>query len=152
MLNNDSKKASIQVLKRDFQRGDGEFLGFTIGMVGLAFMILMIVGIFQLCMATSQLENAIDLISRDIVTCESLDDAKDKANTEAQTLLSGYHAIKSDSVEADVYYAPGSDSDHREWVKGNFVEVSITVKLTVKNPFVNKLRTVTALVMIEKNA
>ena len=152
MLKDHSKKVNVRTFKKDFQRGAGEFLGFTIGIIGLAFMILMIVGIFQLCMATSQLENAVDLISRDIVTCESLDDANDKANREAQALLEGYQAIEPDSIETEVYYTSGADSDHRDWVKGNFVEVSITVKLTVKNPFINKLRTVTALVMIEKNA
>ena len=60
-------------MRKKLRRGGGEFIGFAIGMLGLCTLILMLLGVFQLCMASSQLENAANLISRDIVSEESLD-------------------------------------------------------------------------------
>ncbi len=145
-------KRKITDLKRDFRKGDGEYIGFALGMVGICFLIWMLASIFTLCMATSQLEYAVDLISRDIVTCESLEDAMEKARDEAQTYLSMCNVVEENSIDADIYYAPGSSEDHREWTKGNFVEVSITAKLRLRNPFVDSRRVETALVMIEHSS
>ena len=74
-------------MRKKLRRGGGEFIGFAIGMLGLCTMILMLLGVFQLCMASSQLENAANLISRDIVSEESLNDARTKAKTDAENLL-----------------------------------------------------------------
>ena len=133
-------------MRNKLRRGGGEFIGFAIGMIGLCTLILMLLGMFQLCMASSQLENAANLISRDIVSEESLNDARTKAQADADKLLGGYQSIDSSSINTEVEYAPGSD---REWKKGNYIKLFITVKLNCKNPIVSGKKTVSALVMIE---
>lgn len=135
-------------MRKKLRRGGGEFIGFAIGMIGLCTLILMLLGVFQLCMASSQLENAANLISRDIVSEESLDDARAKAQTDAENLLGGYQAVDSGSINTEVEYAPGSD---REWKKGNYIKLFITVKLNCRNPIVSGKKTVSALVMIERD-
>lgn len=132
-------------MQKKFRKGGGEFIGFAIGMIFLCGILVAIINIFFVARTSNQLENSVDLIARKLVTEESLEDAQKSAQKYAEAVLKDYMVvIKKDSVKAEVSYTPGSD---KEWKKGNFINVYITVELVPSH----KKRTVSAMVMIERD-
>lgn len=132
----------------NWKKGGGEYIGYSISMVLLSYLFILIISFMILNSAMGTIENASALISRDIVTCSSLDEAREKAQKEAEQYLSQCGNIQSDSIRADVGYAAGSDT---EWEKGNFLEVTITGYVQTCEPFTSGNKVSSATIMIENS-
>ena len=132
--------------KRKLQKGSGEFIGFSISMVGLCSFLVFFIGFYLFFQTTLAMENAANLVGRDVVVCESLEEAEELAQDGAETLLSGYQGLEN--IRAYVDYTPGSDE---EWKKGNFITVTIMADMTFSVPMVDSTKTVTNVVMIERS-
>lgn len=132
----------------NWRRGGGEFVGYSISMVFLSYLFILIISFMILNSAMGTIENASALISRDIVSCSSLEDAQERAQKDAEAYLKQCGNIKSDSIKAEVGYAAGSDTD---WQKGNFLEVTISGYVKTCEPFTSGVKISTATIMIENS-
>lgn len=137
-------------MKKDiWEHGGGTFIGYAIAMTSFCTILVLLLGLFQITRTNTQLEHAADKISRDIVVCESLDEARALAQEELEAYMQGFMIpIKEDHLLAEVYYNPGSEE---EWKKGNFINLLLTAEYDYHVPLISGTRTVTAMVMIEKS-
>ena len=134
--------------KVDWKKGSGEFIGFTISCVFLSLFLALIIGVTILNNTGEVMENAVSEIGREIVVCESLEEARSQAQSMAEQVLGPYDSIRAETIEADVDYAPGSDT---EWKKGNFIKVFLSAELVSSSPATSGVKEVSAMLMIEKN-
>lgn len=135
--------------KAKWEYGGGTFIGYAIAMTSFCTILVLLLGLFQIARTNSQLEHAADKISRDIVVCESLEEARTLAQEELEAYMEGFMIpVKEDHILAEVHYNPGSDE---EWKKGNFINLLVTAEYESRVPFISGTRTVTAMVMIEKS-
>lgn len=130
-------------------KGSGEFIGWTVAVTGLTSFVILLVGLFFLCRGVSQMENAVDTISRDIVVCDSLSDARTLAQEKAEKQMADFDSvIKAGTVKAEVVYSPGS---RQEWKKGNYVTVILSADMDCRVPVISGVRETSAMVMIERD-
>lgn len=80
--------------------------------------------------ASMLMDEALVQISHDVVSCTSLDEAQQLAESTAKDRLSSYRDIKSAGLACEVYFAPGGE---QEWKKGNFLTVELAAP--VESPF-----------------
>lgn len=132
--------------KIKWKTGAGELIGYTVSMVFLCYLLIIIIGFMILNTNYSALENVSSVIARDVVVCTSLEDARMLAQSEAERYLQQYDSISE--VKAEVDYTAGSDND---WLKGNFVTVTISGYIRTCEPFTSGKRYSVATVMIENN-
>jgi len=134
-------------MKREkWQKGAGEFIGFSITVVFLIYLFILIVSFCIAQTASEEIENAVAVISRDIVTCESIKEAQEQAQKEAELFLGKANTIPSESIKAYVEYSPGSP---QKWTKGSFVDVYISAKIKTNEPLTSRTKEVRAMVMVE---
>lgn len=135
--------------RKKWERGGGTYIGYAIAMTSFCTILILLIGLFQIARTSTQLEHAADKISRDIVVCESLEEAQILAQEELEAYMEGFMIpIKEDHILAEVYYNPGSDA---EWKKGNFINLLLTTEYDSRVPFISGTRTVSAMVMIEQS-
>ncbi len=108
--------------KIDWRKG-GSFLEFAVISVLLLSLLLVIIGLFIKRFTVERCDMYADAIARDLVTCTSLDEAKDKANDE----LSYFEIPYVENMSVTVDYALGS---RQEWKKGNYIVVSFTGEIS----------------------
>lgn len=140
---------AFRKLKKKIRKGSGGMLEYVVSVIALCYMIILICGIMALQIARNDIEDAAGIISRDIVVCTSLEEAQETAQQEAQALLLDSYFVDVESVEASVYYAPGSA---QEWAKGNYVYVSISAYVTSTEPVTSGTKYATSLAMIERGS
>lgn len=134
-------------MNKKWKQGSGETIGFGICMTFMTMFLIYLIGFFILTRTTNQMENAANLIARNIVVCDSIEDARVLAQDKAEEYLTDYMSvISTDSIEAKVEYAAGSD---REWEKGNYITLFLTVDIDSHMPVMSSLKTVTVMMMIE---
>ena len=134
-------------MNKKWKRGSGEAIGFGICMTFMTMFLVYLIGFFILTRTTNQMENAANLIARKIVVCDSIEDARVFAQDKAEEYLTDYMSvISTDSIEAKVEYTAGSD---REWEKGNYITLFLTVDIDSHMPVMSGLKTVTVMMMIE---
>ena len=134
--------------KSRWKQGGGEFLGYTVSVVLMCELFLLLVSFSLYQDAAMSLENAVAVISRDIVSCESLAEARERARRDARACLGEPAALPKDGIKVSVDYAPGSET---EWKKGNYLTVCLTGEIVTYEPFTSGERKVSSLVMIERN-
>ncbi len=132
-----------------WRKGAGTFIGYTIAAIGLTYFLILIIGFSILNNAYEGMEDAAFLIGRDVVTCESLEEAQEKAQDEAKTLLGHYGCLKKDSIIAYVEYAPGSEE---KWMKGNFIKIYLEAKVKTNEPITSGTKSCSSMFMIERNS
>ena len=108
--------------KIDWRKGSS-FLEFAVISVLLLSLLLVIIGLFIKRFTVERCDMYADAIARDLVTCTSLDEAKDKANDE----LSYFEIPYVENMSVTVDYALGS---RQEWKKGNYIVVSFTGEIS----------------------
>lgn len=134
-------------MNKKWKQGSGETIGFGICMTFMTMFLIYLIGFFILTRTTNQMENAANLIARNIVVCDSIEDVRVLAQDKAEEYLTDYMSvISTDSIEAKVEYAAGSD---REWEKGNYITLFLTVDIDSHMPVMSGLKTVTVMMMIE---
>lgn len=134
-------------MNKKWKQGSGEAIGFGICMTFMTMFLIYLIGFFILTRTTNQMENAANLIARNIVVCDSIEDARVLAQDKAEEYLTDYMSvISTDSIEAKVEYAAGAD---REWEKGNYITLFLTVDIDSHMPVMSGLKTVTVMMMIE---
>lgn len=135
--------------KTDWRKGEGEFLGGVISIIFLCYLLFIILGLFNFYNTSISMDNALTEISRDIVVCTSLDEARDTAREEAEDYLEKIGNIRKESISAEVDFAAGSIDE--EWRKGNFIDITISAYINTSEPFTSQTKTATTTVMIERN-
>lgn len=128
------------------KRGSGTFLEFSITAVMLTSILLMIVNLFIKRYAIEDFELVANQISRDIVVCSSIEQAKEKADKEAQSLADMVSHVNY--LETEVNFAPGSDE---EWKKGNYILIKLKGVIAGYSRFVPSEYVTERLVMIEND-
>lgn len=134
--------------KINFKKGAGTFLEFSITGVMLTWILLMIVGLFMKRYSIEDFELYSEQISREVVVCESLEDARQLAEDRKQELFSQISTIDENSVTISVDYAPGSP---QEWKKGNFLVIYVTGHINSTLMITETNYSTRIMVMIENN-
>ena len=109
--------------KIDFRRGGASFLEFMVCGVFLITLLLLIVGLFIKRYTIENINLAADQLSRDIIVCESYDDAEDLIDDRKQIFLDMSY-VKDIDIQMD--YMLGGNA---EWKKGNYIQISYSVTL-----------------------
>ena len=123
-------------------------MGFTVAVLFFMTFLIMIIGFYTQYRAIISLDNAVMIISQDIVTCEDLDEAREQALEEAYLILGDTKVIPKNSITVDVNYSLGSE---QEWKKGNFITVYLSADIKSFDPFTSGVKNTSAMVMIENN-
>lgn len=133
-----------------WRRGTGEFIGYAISIMFLTIFYFIIMNALILNNAENVMEECIMNVGREVVICESLDEAKDRAQDAAEYYFPREtKVIDKESIRATVSYAPGYDKDKQEWKKGRFIQVTVTADVLGFNEWFHKPKSVRALYMIE---
>lgn len=99
-------------MNKKWKQGSGEAIGFGICMTFMTMFLIYLIGFFILTRTTNQMENAANLIARNIVVCDSIEDARVLAQDKAEEYLTDYMSvISTDSIEAT------ENADANEWRK-----------------------------------
>ena len=130
------------------KKGAGGMLEYTVSIIGLAYMVILLSGLMALQISRNDIEDAANLISRDVIVCGSLEEAQELAEKEAKVLLLDSYFVDVESVEASVSFVPGSGT---EWEKGNYVYVSISAHVSSTEPLTSGTKYATAMAMIERS-
>lgn len=133
-------------MKKNFKRGAGEFIGFTITSIFLITLLILFVSFSTLENGLTALENCTDIVARDVVVVKDLSAARKQAQAQASEMLKAYKNCSN--VKTKVTYAPGCDT----WEKGAFIRVSVSAKVKTYDPFTTSKHTYSTLVMVEKNS
>lgn len=94
------------------------------------------------------MENAVSEIGRQVVTCDSIEEARADAQTIAEYIFEDNHTITPGTVKTKIKFAPGSD---QEWKKGNFINIYLSAELVSTTPATSGVKEVSALLMIEND-
>ena len=132
----------------NWKKGAGEFIGFTIASIGLLSFLIMILGVSLLNNTSEIMENAVSEIGRQVVTCDSIEEARADAQTIAEYIFKDNHTITPGTVKTEIEFAPGSD---QEWKKGNFINIYLSAELVSTTPATSGVKEVSALLMIEND-
>ncbi len=108
--------------KIDWRKGT-TFFEFAVISVLLLSLLLVIVGLFIKRFTVERCDMYADAIARDVITCTSLDEARDRANSE----LSMFELPYVEEMNVTIDYALGSN---REWKKGNYIVISFSGKIS----------------------
>ncbi len=95
------------------------FLEFAVVGVMLLLILLVVVGLFLKRFTVERCDMYADAIARDVITCESMEDAVNKANEE----LSYFDIPFVENMTVTVDYAVGSDTN---WKKGNYIVLTFS--------------------------
>lgn len=109
--------------KINFRKGGASFLEFMVCGVFLITFLLLIVGLFIKRYTIEDINLAADQLSRDIIVCESYDDAEDLIDDRKQIFLDMSY-VKDIDIQMD--YMLGGNA---EWKKGNYIQISYSVTL-----------------------
>ena len=90
--------------KTSLMNGTGTFLEFSIAAVMLTFVLLIIISIFMKRYAIENFDLYTNQIARDIVVCESLNEAQKLAQKEADEFFSRTNNIDRDSIIARILF------------------------------------------------
>lgn len=142
------KKMYTKGKKISLISGTGTFLEFSITAVMLTFVLLIIISIFMKRYAIENFDLYTNQIARDIVVCESLDEAQKLAQKEADEFFSRTNNIDRDSIIIEVEYTVGSPE---EWKKGNYITVDIRGKICSLGMFISNDYSSSIIMMIEKD-
>lgn len=132
----------------DFKRGAGTFLEYSITGVMLTVILLMIVGIFIKRYSIENFNLYSNQIARDIVTCTSIEEARQRAEDEAQMYFSNIDTIDMSTLKISVEYSLGSDA---EWEKGNYITLYIEGYINSATILTSSYYNTSTMVMIEND-
>lgn len=102
-------------------------ISFAVSILGFCIFFIIILHIFTTYLGNDRVQTALQVISRDIVICESKDKAEETAKEEAIKLLEGKMFIS----DIDVYVTLNQTKVGKaaEWKKGQFATLHITGKI-----------------------
>lgn len=133
---------------KKFKKGTGTFLEFSITSVMLLWMFLMFVGIFIKRYTIENFDLYTDRISREIVVCDSLEDAESKARSKAYEYFQELSYVDIQNLNISVDYQIGSD---QSWHKGSFVTLTISAPIKSAILIDSTRYEASVMVMIEHN-
>lgn len=99
------------------------FLEFAVVGVMLLSILLIVIGLFIKKFTVERCDMYADAIARDVITCESMEDAVNKANEE----LTYFDIPFVEEMNVTVGYAVGSETN---WKKGNYIVLSFSGKIS----------------------
>ena len=134
--------------KINWNKGTGEFIGFALTSVILLGIFIIIIGVVLLNNTSEIMDNAVSEIGRQVVTCDSIDDARRDAQMIADDIFQDNKSIVPGTVRVEVEFSLGSDT---EWKKGNFITVFLSAELISTTPATSGVKEVSAMLMIENN-
>ena len=126
--------------------GAGEFIGFSFSALILTSILIIIIGAVTLQDALQYMNAVNRQLARDIIVCEDLEDAQKTAQSNAEAYMKNKPSIRS--VKTEVCYVPGTEEE--EWKKGNFVNITLTCRITSISPFTTGVYDSMVMMMIER--
>lgn len=133
-----------------WRSGVGELIGYTISILFLTIFYFIIMNALILNNAENVMEECIMSVGRQVVICESMDQAKDRVQDAAEYYLpKETKVIDKSTIRATVSYAPGYKKDQQKWEKGKFIQISVTADVHGFSNWFHKPKTVRAIYMIE---
>ena len=129
-----------------WKKGEGEFVGFAIGLVTMMSVFFIMVGCLMLHRNVQAMEDATQIICRDLVVCESKKEAQKLATEEAKKYFKSYKSISH--AVATVTYSANSEA---AWKKGNFIVLTIGADIKTIDPFTSGRRSTSVEMMIERD-
>lgn len=124
-------------------------LEFSITGLFLTFILLALVNIFMKRYAMENFELYTSQIAREIVVCESLEEAQKMAKDLADIYFPMTTNIDSDSLKIYVDYTIGSPT---EWKKGSYIDVCVSGTIYSFNMFLPSEYESEIMVMVEKGS
>ncbi len=129
-----------------WNKGSGEILGFCAIVPMLFIMFMVLISALQVGIAKQRMEYAAYSSCRAAVVSSDKDYAKNQANGVAKEYLGSMNCIDSDSVNVNLEVI---DTD-TTWVKGHFVECTLSADVhTILPFFTNGTKSVSIVMMIE---
>ena len=134
------------VKKIKWKKGSGEILGFCAIVPMLFIMFMVLISALQVGIAKQRMEYAAYSACRAAVVSSDNDTANAQANGVANEYLDSMNCIDSGSVNVDLKVI---DTD-TSWVKGHFVECTLSADVQTILPFfTNGTKSVSIVMMIE---
>lgn len=130
------------------KKGTGTFLEYVITSVFLMYFLLLIVGLFMKRYTIEKFDLYTNKIAREIVVCDSLESARQSAQTKMEDYFEEISLINPSEISVSVDYALGSNAD---WHKGNFITLTIYGKIKSAIMITDTDYEVSVMVMIEHN-
>lgn len=127
-----------------WEKAAGEMLSWAFSLVGMLFLMMIVIGCIVLDHHLQDLDTVSQRIARDVVVCNSLTEAQKQAEMEAKKLMPKTPVVRN--VKAYVQYAPGSE---KKWKKGNYLFVTVSVRLRSGLPAVSGTHENSTMTMIE---
>lgn len=129
--------------KIDFTRGSGEFIAFAIIAPMICFLLIMACAYIQLSISIHNLTEALNVSSRSVAVCTSMEDAKIQALAVADTSIVDNNIH---DMNVEIAYANGDT----EWGSGVLLTVTISADIETVLPFISSgRRSKTTVVCVE---
>lgn len=153
--------------KKRWQRGASS-LAFAFTSVFLTLLLLLSVGCLILFHSYQIMDETVIRIGRDLVVCESMENAQKLADKEAKEMLDNYFVLSDATAHVTYTFVSASGStgstgttgtagtaatgnSQNGWVRGNFITVSVSAKVHSTTPFTSGYRNSQTVMMIERN-
>ena len=135
---------SKKKVKNKLESGVGEFMAFQMCVILLMFIYLIILATAGYDNSLTVLEESSQKIARDIVTCQSFQEAQETAQEDLNKIEMPTIGDKRVIVE----YSPGSE---QEWKKGNYINVTVVGRIRNNIIRITEEKEAMTLMMIERN-
>lgn len=136
-------------------------IGFAIASVLMTFLLLLAVGCVMLYNSYQVMDQAAMRVSRDLVVCTSMKEAKKTAQKEIKEALKDQWAISKPTAEvrytfvrtgkAKKKHHTSSNSKDSEWQRGQFITLTVRAYFKSTTPFTSGYRSTDVTVMVERN-
>lgn len=149
--------------KKKWRRGASS-LAFAFTSVFLTLLLLLSVGCLILFHSYQIMDETVIQIGRDLVVCQSMEEAQKLADKEAKEMLNDYFVLSDATAHVSYTFVSTSDStgstgttgtaggsSQSNWVRGNFITISVSAKVHSTTPFTSGYRNSQTVMMIERN-
>ena len=97
----------------------------SISMLGFSMLFVALMHFVTLYMGFQHIETALQAVQRDIVVCESLEDANEVAQKRTDEILGNSSIISDPQAKVELVGIAGDDAGTEKWDKGQFAVLSI---------------------------
>lgn len=129
-----------------FKKGNGEVMGFTVTSVFILFLIFQLTAFIQLSYSLNDMTKILNVVSRSVAVCTSLDDAKEQGQRVAESAITNSNI---ENIEVSVDYAGGCT----DWQPGTYLTVTVGADVKTIEPYITSgVRSKSAVVSVENGS
>lgn len=129
---------------RFWKRGAGEFIGYTVTVTFLVYILILGLSAMILFHNIRLLEQCAQRAARECVTAHNLAGAQRIAQLEAEKVLQNHTGVSD--IRTSVTMAPISGT---EWKKGSYIYVAVSAYLSTMDPLTSGRRDCVVMIMVE---